>query len=61
MCNRHDFSLSADLIDVQQMWKNKAIFLSAPLMHIQPMLQKAPMNDLDNPFLLLFRHLVITR
>ena len=30
-----------------------------PLIHIRPMLQKTPVNDLDNPILLLFRHLVI--
>ena len=32
------------------------------LIHIQPMRgqsKKAPMNDLNNPILLLFRHLVI--
>jgi hypothetical protein len=30
-------------------------------MHIQPTSPKTPMNDLDNPILLLFRHLVIAR
>jgi hypothetical protein len=30
------------------------------LIHIQPTSQKAPMNDLNNPVLLLFCHLVIT-
>ena len=30
-------------------------------MHIQPMLQKTPMNDINDPFLLFFRHLVVTR
>ncbi len=30
------------------------------LSHAQPTLQKAPMNDLNNPVLLLFCHLVIT-
>jgi hypothetical protein len=30
-------------------------------MHIHPTSQKAPVNDLNNPILLLFRHLVIAR
>ena len=30
-------------------------------MHIQPTSEKTPMNDLDNPVLLLGSHLVVTR
>ena len=37
------------------------ISLSTTLMHIQPTSQKTPVNDLNNPILLLFRHLVIAR
>ena len=35
------------------------ISLSATLSHAQPTSQKTPVNDLNNPILLLFRHLVI--
>lgn len=44
--------------------KRYGIFLSTTLSHAQsmfPFLQKAPVNDLNNPILLLFRHLVIGR
>ena len=37
------------------------IALSTTLIHIQPILQETPMNDLNNPILLFFSHLVIAR
>ena len=61
MSSRHAFSLSTDLMHMQSIRLQAGIFLSTPLIHIQPTLPKTPMNDLDNPILLLFRHLVIRR
>ena len=37
------------------------LFLCTYLIDVQPTLPKTPMNDLNNPILLLFRHLVIAR
>ena len=57
--NRHAFFLSACHMHMRQIRLHAGIFLSTTLIHIQPTSQKAPMNDLNNPILLLFRHLVI--
>ena len=40
---------------------NRPIYALSHARSMFPFLQKTPMNDLDNPVLLLFRHLVITR
>ena len=55
------FFLSTDLMHVQPIRLQAGIFLSTPLSHTQPMLQKTPVNDLDNHVLLLRCHLVIAR
>jgi hypothetical protein len=51
--------LCTHLIDVRQIWLQAGIFLSTTINHAQPTSLKTPMNDLNNPVLLLFRHLVI--
>ncbi len=51
---------SPSLIDVQQMF-NRPIYALSHARSMFPFLQEAPMNNLNNPILLLFRHLVITR
>jgi hypothetical protein len=48
------------LIDVQQMFY-RTIYALSHARSMFPFLQKAPVNDLNNPILLLFCHLVIAR
>jgi hypothetical protein len=53
------FSLSTHLMHMRQIQPQAGIFLSTALIHIQPTSPKTPMNNLNNPILLLRRHLVI--
>ena len=57
--SRHAFFLSTALMHVRPIRLQAGIFLSTTLSHTQPTSPKTPMNNLNNPILLLFRHLVI--
>ena len=50
------FTVSSHALPIQL---RAGIFLSTTLMHIQPTSQKAPVNNLNNPILLLRCHLIV--